>query len=56
MAEFLAMGGYGFYVWSSYGVVAFVLAYVAFSSWRGYGRRRRELENQERRSQRRKTS
>ena len=25
MAEFFAMGGYGFYVWSSYGVVALCL-------------------------------
>ena len=24
--EFLAMGGYGFYVWGSYGVTALVLA------------------------------
>jgi len=26
MTEFLAMGGYAFYVWGSYGVTAFVLA------------------------------
>ena len=25
MKEFLAMGGYGFYIWLSYGVVAVVL-------------------------------
>ncbi len=25
MAEFFAMGGYGFYVWGSYGVTAFVI-------------------------------
>jgi|AACY02.2.fsa_nt_gi heme exporter protein CcmD len=56
MAEFFAMGGYGLYVWSSYGVVTLVLAYVAYSSWRGYGRRRRELENQERRGARRRSS
>lgn len=31
MAEFFAMGGYAFYVWGSYGVVAAVLVhqYVA---------------------------
>jgi heme exporter protein D len=26
MGEFLAMGGYGFYVWGSYGVTAVLLA------------------------------
>jgi heme exporter protein D len=25
MSEFLAMGGYGFYVWSAYGVTALIL-------------------------------
>jgi heme exporter protein D len=25
MTEFLAMGGYGFYVWSAYGVTALVI-------------------------------
>jgi len=25
MSEFLAMGGYGFYVWGAYGVTAFVI-------------------------------
>ena len=26
MSEFLAMGGYGFYVWGSYGVAALCIA------------------------------
>ena len=26
MSEFLAMGGYGFYVWGSYGVAALAIA------------------------------
>jgi heme exporter protein D len=26
MSEFLAMGGYAFYVWGAYGVAAFVVA------------------------------
>ena len=26
MSEFLAMGGYGFYVWGAYGVTAVVIA------------------------------
>ena len=30
MAEFLHMGGYGFYVWCSYGVVVAVLLYHYF--------------------------
>jgi heme exporter protein D len=25
MSEFIAMGGYGFYVWSAYGVTAIVI-------------------------------
>lgn len=29
MAEFLHMGGYAFFVWSSYGVVAVLLVYHA---------------------------
>lgn len=31
MNEFLAMGGYGFYVWGSYGVAAIVIAVELFS-------------------------
>ncbi len=31
MSEFLAMGGYGFYVWGSYGVAAIVIAVELFS-------------------------
>ena len=30
MNEFLAMGGYGFFVWGSYGVTAAVLAIEIF--------------------------
>jgi len=26
MSEFLAMGGYGFYVWSAYGITAILIA------------------------------
>mgnify|MGYP006195979663 CR=1 FL=1 len=32
MREWLAMGGYGFYVWSSYGVLALAIA-IALSFW-----------------------
>jgi len=36
MIEFLKMGGYAGYVWSSYGIVAVVLLLNAVSSWRRY--------------------
>lgn len=36
MIEFLKMGGYAAYVWSSYGVVAIVLLLNSISSWRRY--------------------
>jgi len=31
MSEFLAMGGYGFYVWSAYGVTALAIALEVIS-------------------------
>lgn len=34
MAEFLAMGGYAFYVWSAYALVAIVLIGNAVVPWR----------------------
>ncbi len=40
MAEFLHMGGYAFYVWSSFGVTAVVLVAIAVSA---ILRHRREL-------------
>ena len=33
MAEFLAMGGYAFFVWSAYGLVAIVLIGNAVVPW-----------------------
>ena len=33
MAEFLAMGGYAFYVWSAYALVAIVLVGNAAVPW-----------------------
>ena len=30
MSEFLALGGYGFYVWGSYGVAALCIALEVF--------------------------
>jgi heme exporter protein D len=34
MSEFLDMGGYAAFVWSSYGLVALVLSVLAWTSWR----------------------
>jgi len=42
LREFLAMGGYGFYVWTSYAVVAVVLILNwAIPHWRERALRRR---------------
>jgi heme exporter protein D len=40
--EFLAMGGYGAYVWSAYGITLLALLLLFFWSW--YGARAREVE------------
>lgn len=34
MAEFLAMGGYGVYVWTAYGATIVVLGALLWQSWR----------------------
>ena len=34
MSEFLAMGGYGWYVWGSYGVTFAALALEIFLLWK----------------------
>ena len=47
MSEFLDMGGYGLYVWSSYGICATVLAVLAIGSLIGRNRKRRDLETME---------
>ena len=36
MIEFLKMGGYAEYVWSSYAIVSVVLFLNAYSSWQRY--------------------
>ena len=41
MVEFLAMGGYAFYVWSAYALVAIVLIGNAVVPWQ----RHRRLKN-----------
>ena len=42
MNEFLAMGGYGAYVWSAYGITLLALLLLFLWSW--YGARAREAE------------
>lgn len=43
MAGFLAMGGYGAYVWSAYALTALVLAGNVLVPWLRYRRLRRAL-------------
>ena len=40
MTEFLAMGGYGFYVWGSYGVTLLCIALEVFFLNRNRGRKK----------------
>lgn len=44
--HFLAMGGYGFYVWGSYGVVAALLLYHYCAPWVRHRRLRAYLKAQ----------
>jgi len=44
MNEFLSMGGYGGYVWPSYGIAIGVLAALALATWRRGSRLRRKLQ------------
>jgi len=41
-SEFFAMGGYGVYVWGSYGITA---ALIGFEAWLTLRRRRRALDD-----------
>ena len=41
MSDFLAMGGYGFYVWGAYGIAALVIVVVVLAV---RGRRKAALE------------
>jgi heme exporter protein D len=43
-SEFFAMGGYGLYVWGSYGMAALVLAFNVLAARRREKSVRRELE------------
>lgn len=49
MADFLAMGGYGAYVWSAFGVSLGSLVVLFAASWQQSRRRRAELDRWQRR-------
>lgn len=49
VGDFLAMGGYGAYVWSAFGVTALALVGLFGASWSASRRRARELERWQRR-------
>lgn len=42
--HFIAMGGYGFYVWTAYGITALILGFNAFAAVARYQRLKRRLK------------
>jgi heme exporter protein D len=46
---FLAMGGYGFYVWLSYGVSIFTLALLIFSSITSHKKIKQQIAQRQKR-------
>jgi heme exporter protein D len=44
LREFLAMGGYGAYVWAAFGFAVLVLLGLLLQSWQAARRRQAELE------------
>ncbi len=44
MSEFIAMGGYGYYVWSAYGLSVVVLVLNLIAARRRHSEIRRELQ------------
>ena len=47
MDAFFAMGGYGLYVWGSYGAAAIIVGYFALASWRRLRRAQRAQDGLE---------
>ena len=43
MIEFLKMGGYAEYVWSSYAIVSIVMFLNAYASWKRYQKVKKRL-------------
>ena len=44
MNEFLAMGGYGAFIWPAYGAAALLLAGLVILSWKSMRRREAQVE------------
>ncbi|UUO23278.1 heme exporter protein CcmD [Colwellia sp. M166] len=49
ISAFLNMGGYGFYVWLSYGVSTFVLALLVFSSLSSHKKIKQQITQRQKR-------
>ncbi len=47
MGEFIAMGGYGAFIWPAYGLTAIVMLGFLVTSWHGLRGRRRDLRRLE---------
>lgn len=47
MSEFFSMGGYGSYIWASYGIAAISLIVLLITTLRGLGQSRIELDQLE---------
>ncbi|WP_417815414.1 heme exporter protein CcmD [Thalassospira alkalitolerans] len=47
MNEFFSMGGYGSYIWASYGIAAISLIVLLITTLRGLGQSRTELDQLE---------
>lgn len=45
MSEFLAMGGFGAFIWPAYGAAGVLLAAVLILSWRGMRQREALVES-----------
>ncbi len=51
-SDFFNMGGYGFYVWLSYGLSFLAILILAVQSYRGKGEILREVKREQAREQR----
>ncbi len=49
ISEFIAMGGYGFYVWLSYGISTLALALLVFSSLSGHKKIKQQISQRQKR-------
>lgn len=51
MSEFFHMGGYAFYVWTSYALFVFLLVYLLLAPWLESKNFLRQLKQQKKRQQ-----